>query len=172
MCVCLCVCVWMCVYFPGGSDGKESAAIWRLGFSLWFGKILWRREWLLTPVFLPGEFHGQMSLMGYSPWGSKLSDMTEWLSLTKVINSTFHIRWGFPNSRSVYLFSYRIFIPDNNFHNRTLSSYPYTRTLLARSLASRGRALALERLESQKHLLQAMSMLSCFVSNSLWPHRL
>ena len=78
----------------------------------------------------------QMSLMGYSPWGSKLSDMTEWLSLTKVINSTFHITWGFPNGRSVYLFSYRICIPDNKFHNLTLSSYPYTRTLLARSLAS------------------------------------
>ena len=28
---------------------------------------LWRREWLPTPVFLPGEFHGQRSLAGYSP---------------------------------------------------------------------------------------------------------
>ena len=72
----------MCVYFPGGSDGKESAAIWRLGFSLWFGKILWRREWLLTPVFLPGEFHGHRSLVGYSPWVHKESDMTEPLTLS------------------------------------------------------------------------------------------
>ena len=33
-------------------------------------KIPWRREWLPTPVFLPGEeFHGQRSLVGYSPWG-------------------------------------------------------------------------------------------------------
>ena len=31
----------------------------------------WRREWLPTPVFLPGEFHGQRSLVGYSPWGYK-----------------------------------------------------------------------------------------------------
>ena len=30
-----------------------------------------------TPVFLPGEFHGQRSLVGYSPWGHKESDMTE-----------------------------------------------------------------------------------------------
>ena len=30
-----------------------------------------------TPVFLPGESHGQRSLMGYSPWGHKESDMTE-----------------------------------------------------------------------------------------------
>ena len=33
-----------------------------------------------TPVFLPGESHGQRSLAGYSPWGHKESDMTEWLS--------------------------------------------------------------------------------------------
>ena len=43
-------------------------------------KIPWRREWQPTPVFLPGEFHGQRSLAGYSPWGCKESDMTEWLS--------------------------------------------------------------------------------------------
>ena len=30
-----------------------------------------------TPVFLPGKFHGQKSLVGYSPWGRKESDMTE-----------------------------------------------------------------------------------------------
>ena len=32
-------------------------------------KIPWRREWQLTPVFLPRESHGQRGLMGYSPWG-------------------------------------------------------------------------------------------------------
>ena len=32
-------------------------------------KIPWRRKWQLTPVFLPGEFHGQRSLTGCSPWG-------------------------------------------------------------------------------------------------------
>ena len=37
----------------------------------------WRREWLPTPVALPGEFHGQRSLVGYSPWGSKELDTTE-----------------------------------------------------------------------------------------------
>jgi len=41
----------------------------RLGFDLWVRKIPWRREWLPTQVFLPGEFHGQRSLAGYSPWG-------------------------------------------------------------------------------------------------------
>ena len=37
----------------------------------------WRRKWQPTPVFLPGKFHGQRSLMGYSPWGCKESDTTE-----------------------------------------------------------------------------------------------
>ena len=36
----------------------------RSGFDPWVGKIPWRREWLPTPVFLPGEFHGQRSLAG------------------------------------------------------------------------------------------------------------
>ena len=40
-------------------------------------KSLQRRKWQPTPVFLPGEFHGQRSLMGYSPWGHKESDTTE-----------------------------------------------------------------------------------------------
>ena len=40
------------------------------------------REWQPTPVFLPGKFHGQRSLTGYSLWGCKELDMTEqiWLS--------------------------------------------------------------------------------------------
>ena len=42
----------------------------------WVRKIPWRREWQLTPVLLPGEFHGQRSLVGFTPWGSKELDMT------------------------------------------------------------------------------------------------
>ena len=38
----------------------------------WVGKIPWRREWLPTPVFWPGEFHGL-----YSPWGHNESDRTK-----------------------------------------------------------------------------------------------
>ena len=49
----------------------------RPGFNPWVRKIPWRREWLPTPVFLPGELHGQWSLMGYSPWGRKELDTTE-----------------------------------------------------------------------------------------------
>ena len=46
----------------------------------WVGEIPWRSEWLPTPVFLPGEFHGQKSLVGCSLWGHKGSDKTEWLN--------------------------------------------------------------------------------------------
>ena len=49
-----------------------------------------RREGQPTPVFLPGEFHGQRSLAGYSPWGCKESDMTEWLILSLHGNSIFN----------------------------------------------------------------------------------
>ena len=42
-----------------------------LGFEPWVGKIPWRRKWQPSPVFLPGKFHGQRSLLGYSPWGCK-----------------------------------------------------------------------------------------------------
>ena len=47
----------------------------------WIRKMSWRREWLPTPVFFPEEFHGKRSLIGYSPWGHKESDMTEQLTL-------------------------------------------------------------------------------------------
>ena len=43
----------------------------------WVGEIPWRRKWQPTPVFLPGESHGQRRLVGYSPWGHKESDMTD-----------------------------------------------------------------------------------------------
>ena len=47
------------------------------GFNPWVGKILWRREWQPTPVFMPGKSLGKRILVGYSPWGHKESDRTE-----------------------------------------------------------------------------------------------
>ena len=41
------------------------------------GRFPWRRKWQPTPLFLPGESHGQRSLAVYSPWGHKESDTTE-----------------------------------------------------------------------------------------------
>ena len=54
--------------FPGGSVGKESACKCRRHrFDPWVRKFLEGRKWQATPVFLPGESHGQRSLEGYSP---------------------------------------------------------------------------------------------------------
>ena len=52
-------------------------------------KIPWRREWQPTPIFLPGESQGQRSLTGYSLWGWKELDMTEWLTLSKQKKDSF-----------------------------------------------------------------------------------
>ena len=70
--------------FPGSSDSKASACnagdlslIPGSGGSLGEGN-----GWLPTPVFLPGEFHGQRNPVGYSPWGHKESVTTEWQTLS------------------------------------------------------------------------------------------
>ena len=81
-------CAWVTIYYffaclnffllitghfrglQGGTSGKEPACQCRKhkrrGFDPWVGKI-WRSTWQPTPVFLPREFHGQGSLVGYSP---------------------------------------------------------------------------------------------------------
>ena len=51
---------------------KNLPAMQETGFNPWVEKIPWSRKWLPTPVFLPGEFHGQRSLVGYSPWGCRV----------------------------------------------------------------------------------------------------
>ena len=64
--------------FPGGGGGEEpTCQCRRHGFDPWVGKIPWRRAWQPTPVFLPGEPHGQKSLVGYGPWGRKELNTTE-----------------------------------------------------------------------------------------------
>ena len=64
--------------FPGGSDGKKThLQCRRPGINPWVEKIPWTTAWKPTPVFLPGESPWTESLVGYSPWGPKESDMTE-----------------------------------------------------------------------------------------------
>ena len=66
--------------FPGGSAVKNCLhckKCKRHKFNPRVGKIPWRKECQPTPVILPGEFHGQRSLVGYCPWDPKESDMTE-----------------------------------------------------------------------------------------------
>ena len=68
--------------FLGGSPSdKESACqhrgCKRLKVKPWVGTIPWSRKWHPTPVSLPGECHGQRSLVDYSPWGCKEMDMAD-----------------------------------------------------------------------------------------------
>ena len=78
--------------FPGGSDGKNLSAThgtqaWSLGW-----KDPLEDGMVPTSVFLPREFHGLRSLVGYSPWGRKESDTIERLSMLrdfrKIISTT------------------------------------------------------------------------------------
>ena len=59
---------------------KKNPPAMHLGLIPGLGRFPWRREWLSTPVFLSGEFHGQRSLVGYSSWGRKELDMIELLN--------------------------------------------------------------------------------------------
>ena len=83
------------IFFSGGSDSKASAC--NTGdpvFNPWVGKIPWRRKWQPTPVLLPGKSHGQRTLVGYSPWGRKESDMSNFTilytteSLVRLLNDS------------------------------------------------------------------------------------
>ena len=56
--------------FPGGLVVKIPKCR-RHWFDPWVGKIPWRSKWQPTPVFLPGECHGQRSPVGYSLWSRK-----------------------------------------------------------------------------------------------------
>ena len=87
-----------CLGFPGGSvvknlpanagDARDAVSIPGLGRSL--------RKWQPTPVFLPGKFHGQKSLAGYSPRGHKESDTTEYTpQLSTVILHNWALSSGF-----------------------------------------------------------------------------
>ena len=70
------ICAYLAVItgLPTLLSGKEFAC--NVGWHPWVGKILWKRKWQPTPVFLPGESYGQRSLVGYGPWGRKESDKT------------------------------------------------------------------------------------------------
>ena len=62
----------LAAYKLGSPCGKESTCqCRRRELDPWVRKIPWRRRRQLTPEFLPGKFHGQKNLVGYSPWDFK-----------------------------------------------------------------------------------------------------
>ena len=80
---------------------KNLPAMWEIQVQSLGWEDPLEKKWQPTPVFLPGEFHGQRRLVGYSPWGRKESDMTEQLtlsfSLSYYILSYFKIMAGIPS---------------------------------------------------------------------------
>ena len=74
-------------------SGKEPTCQCRRCKRCWFDlcirKIPWRTKWSCTPLFMPGESHGQDSLAGYSPWGCKESDTND-LAYTHKKEYTMH----------------------------------------------------------------------------------
>ena len=68
-----------CLGFAPGS-ARICLQCRRLRFDPWVRKIPWRRKWKPSPVFLPGQSHGQRSLVGYNPWGHKELDRTKQLT--------------------------------------------------------------------------------------------
>ena len=112
--------------FPSSSDGKSIHLQCGLGhINPWVGKIPLRRKWQLTPVFLPGEFHGQRSLVDYGPRGCKESNMTHVILIT-----------GFPGRAVVKN------LPANAGDKRYWGSNPWVRKIPWRRIATHSNILA------------------------------
>ena len=86
-----------CMHWWLRLSGKESGSqCRRYRFDPWIQKIAWRRKWQPTPVLLPRQFHGQRSLVGYSPWGRQEFDtMEHWAQPIIWINVEKHERCPF-----------------------------------------------------------------------------
>ena len=65
---------------PFANSGPSRDVGKRHGFDPWVRKIPCSRKWQPAPVSVPGKFHGQRSVAGYSPWDCKLLYTTEQLS--------------------------------------------------------------------------------------------
>ena len=100
--------------FPRWCGGKEPACQcrrFRRGrFNPWVKKISWSRKQQPTPVFLPTKFHGQRSLVGYSPWGCRVRN--DW------VTEHAHTQWLFCS----FMISHCMF----NLHSITFALVDFT----------------------------------------------
>ena len=75
--------------FPGHTSGKKLTCQCkrdkRCSFDPWVRKMPWSGNGNPLQYFLPGKFHGERSLLGYSPWGCRERDTTEQLSTHTMI---------------------------------------------------------------------------------------
>ena len=106
-------------YFDSMWDECNCAVVWTL-----FGTA--SKKWQPTPVFLPGESHGQRSLVVYSPWGCKESDMTERLhfyffgtgvktdlfevSLKQTSSISWNILYNYKSIKEIYIIYIYIYV--------------------------------------------------------------
>ena len=67
---------------------KNLSAMWETWIDPWVGKISWRKEWLPTPVFFPGEFHGWAEDPGGLSWDRRELDTTEQVTLSVSLERT------------------------------------------------------------------------------------
>ena len=105
-------------------SGKETSCQCRRqrhGYNPWVRKIPWRREWLPTPVFLPGKSHGQRNLMGNSPCARKELDTTQQLKQMATTVEIIH-----PHKRFEKL------LESQGMKIKTAMRYYYTPTIMAK----------------------------------------
>ena len=82
-----------------------------------FGEIPWSGKWQPTPVFLPGKFHRQGSLVGYSPWGCKESDKTEsaWVCVHTCTHTHTHPTHTYTHKYSDICIAPEMFFTDSGY---------------------------------------------------------
>ena len=93
------------------------------GFDAW--KISWRRKRQPTPVFLPGESHGQRSVVSYSLWGHKESDRTEQLSTLSKARGFFHSGNDFEVQRHCIWLFHKVWKSQIQLHSQIQFNYAF-----------------------------------------------
>ena len=120
--------------FPGDASGKEPACQnrrrKRCRFNPRVGKIPWRRAWQSTPVFLPGESHGQRSLAGYGPQGHRVGYDRNDLTHTQKLYTPFPFKSYWRDFSLVVKLSLkgsweRVFITDSHGSAKNKEFYCY-----------------------------------------------
>ena len=99
----------MAVGLPWGLSGKNLPAKQETLIQSLVREIPWRRAWKPTPVFLPGESHGQRGLAGCSPWGRRESDTAKATEHARVMAATgndgkLSLHIGFKNEKEIILY--------------------------------------------------------------------
>ena len=114
---------YSCLENPQGQR-RLAGRLWggRPGFDPWVGKTPWRRVRQPTPVFLPGESHGQRSLVGYSPWDHKEGAWVKWLNMyTLIITSFWAVRTSLMRLASLQFTFGKVTVGQHFSHVKTQS---------------------------------------------------